>query len=86
MALIERAFIYTKEAHQGQKRLSGEAVFTHVLAIANFLADWHLDTASIVAGLLHDVPEDTTKTLANIEKHFGKEIKDLVDGLTRIRK
>jgi len=85
-ALIERAFIYTKEAHRGQKRLSGEPVFTHALAIANFLADWHLDTASIVAGLLHDVPEDTTKTLVNIEKHFGKEIRDLVDGLTRIKK
>jgi len=84
--LIKQAFIYVKKAHQGQKRLSGEPVFTHALAIANFLADWRLDTTSIVAGLLHDVPEDTAKTLANVEKHFGKEVADLVDGLTRIRK
>ncbi len=83
-ALVKKAYRYAKKAHQGQKRLSGDPAFTHEVVVADILADWRLDTASVVAGLLHDVVEDTNKTVTNVEKHFGEEIAELVGGLTRV--
>jgi len=84
--LIKKAYQVAEKAHQGQKRLSGASVISHCLATANSLADWKLDSASIAAGLLHDVVEDTTVTIKEIKKKFGKDVSHLVDGLTRVGK
>jgi len=84
--LIKKAYQIAEKAHQGQKRLSGSSVISHCLATANFLADWELDSASIAAGLLHDVVEDTSVTIKAIEKRLGKDVSRLVDGLTRVGK
>jgi GTP pyrophosphokinase len=83
-SLIEKAYQFAKKGHEGQKRLSGEEFITHPLAVGEILADWHLDTGSIVAGLLHDVIEDGGVKRETLEKEFGKEITDLVDGVTKI--
>lgn len=82
--LIEKAYLMAKSSHEGQKRLSGEDYIYHPLAVAQFLASWKLDRYSICAGLLHDVVEDGGKTLEGLEKNFGKEITQLVDGVTKI--
>jgi len=84
--LIKKTYQVAEKAHQGQKRLSGDPVISHCLATANFLADWKLDSASIAAGLLHDVVEDTPVTIKAIEKKLGKDVSRLVDGLTRVGK
>jgi len=81
---IKDAFEFAKEAHAGQNRLSGESVITHLLETASILADWRLDTTSIVAGLLHDIVEDTDKTLNQIENKFGSEVAVIVNGVTKI--
>jgi len=77
-ALIARAYHFAKEAHQGQKRFSGEPYFSHPVATARGLADLKLDAMTIAAGLLHDVPEDTSLILEDVEKEFGKELAFLV--------
>jgi len=82
--LIEKAFSLAREAHHGQKRLSGEPVINHPLAVAEVLADWRLDSVSIAAGLLHDVVEDSEISLDQLRKKFGEEIANLVDGVTKI--
>lgn len=84
--LIKKAYLVAEKAHQGQKRLSGDPVISHCLAVANFLADWKLDSVSIAAGLLHDAVEDTTITVRAIEKRLGKDVSRLVNGLTRVGK
>ena len=84
LSLIKKAFVFTAQAHQGQKRLSGEDFLAHPLAVAETLVDWRLDTGSIVAGLLHDVVEDGGIRLEKLEKEFGQEITDLVNGVTKI--
>ncbi len=83
-ALIKRAYHFAKEAHEGQKRFSGEPYFSHPLATARGLAGLKLDAVTIAAGLLHDVPEDTPLTLEDVEKEFGKELAFLVGGITKI--
>ena len=82
--LINSAYEFAKEAHKGQKRRSGEPYFNHTLATANRLAEWGLDEATIAAGLLHDVVEDTDVTIKDIANKFGKEIAFLVDGITKL--
>ncbi len=82
--LINRAYEFAITAHQGQKRLSGAPVTTHILAVAKIIVDWKLDSASIVAALLHDVVEDTSIKVEDIKGVFGEEIAELVDGLTRV--
>lgn len=82
--LIGSAYEFAKEAHKGQKRLTGEPYFNHALATANQLAEWGLDEATIAAGLLHDAVEDTDVTTEDITKEFGKEIAFLVDGITKL--
>lgn len=82
--LIDLAYQVAKKAHEGQKRLSGEEYLCHPLAVSQFLASWKLDSYSICAGLLHDTVEDGGQTLEGLEKKFGREIADLVNGVTKI--
>lgn len=84
--LVERAFEFAKKAHENQKRLSGEEYIQHPIKVAQFLTEMHLDPKAIAAGFLHDVPDDTAKTLKDIEKEFGKEVAFLVDGVSKLGK
>lgn len=81
---LERAYALASEAHRGQFRLSGDAFINHPLEVSYVLAQLQLDTATIVAGLLHDVVEDTGVTLDEIRQNFGDEIALLVDGVTKL--
>ncbi|HAN44171.1 MAG TPA: (p)ppGpp synthetase [Ruminococcaceae bacterium] len=83
---ITKAFLLAKEAHEGQMRDSGEPYICHPLAVSIILVDLGMDTDSIVAALLHDVVEDTQTTLSTVEKMFGKEVAQMVDGVTKLRK
>ena len=85
-ALLERAYVYSAKVHQGQMRLSGEAYLTHPLAVSEILADMRLDEVTVAAGLLHDTLEDTLATEEEIETQFGREIRFLVEGLTKLGK
>lgn len=82
--LVARAYRFAEKAHAGQKRKSGELYFKHPLAAAETLASWNLDEATIGAGLLHDVVEDTTVTLEEIRREFGDEMAFLVDGVSKL--
>ncbi len=82
--LIEKAYELSKFAHRNQKRYSGEPYFMHPLAVAEILSDLKLDQESIIAGLLHDVVEDTDTSLEEIEKIFGRDIAQLIDGVTKL--
>src|SRR3954464_8992644 len=77
-ALMERGYTYSQWAHRNQRRRSGEPYFVHPAGVAGIIADLHLDTASVCAGLLHDVVEDTDTTLSDVANHFGTEIARLV--------
>jgi GTP pyrophosphokinase len=83
-AMIERAFQVAAAAHAGQQRENGDPYITHPVAVAQILAQYRLDTASVATALLHDVAEDTKTGLAEIEKRFGKEVARLVDGVTKL--
>ncbi|HTM45187.1 MAG TPA: bifunctional (p)ppGpp synthetase/guanosine-3',5'-bis(diphosphate) 3'-pyrophosphohydrolase [Polyangiaceae bacterium] len=85
-AAIERAYHYAQWAHRDQQRKSGDPYFIHPANVAGLIAELKLDTASICAGLLHDVVEDTSVTLSDIEGNFGSEVAGLVDGLTKLNK
>ena len=84
LSLIEDAYRIAQEAHGDQIRKSGEPYIIHPLNVAIILAELELDKESIVAGLLHDVVEDTRFTYEDIEKRFGAEIADLVEGVTKV--
>ena len=84
--LIEKAFEIANDAHKGQKRFSGEDYIQHPLRVAQTLNEFKLDPKTIAAGILHDVPEDTSVSLKEIEKNFGKEIAFLVDGVSKLGK
>jgi len=84
--LIARAHQFAEAAHRGQKRASGEDYADHTVEVARILAELHLDTMSIVSGLVHDVVEDTSVTLEQVESEFGAEIATIVDGVTKIGK
>ncbi|PIP17584.1 MAG: hypothetical protein COX43_03555 [Parcubacteria group bacterium CG23_combo_of_CG06-09_8_20_14_all_35_9] len=84
--LVKLAYEFAQKAHKGQKRLSGEDYIQHPLHTAQILAEMRADITSIIAGLLHDVPEDTNYTIQDIEKDFGKEVASLVDGITKLGK
>jgi GTP diphosphokinase / guanosine-3',5'-bis(diphosphate) 3'-diphosphatase len=83
-AQITRAYEFSKVAHQGQKRRSGEDYIVHCVEVAEILADLHLDTVTLVSALIHDVVEDTPATLEDVQKAFGREAATVVDGLTKI--
>jgi len=82
--LLARAYRFSEAAHLGQKRLSGENFVSHCVEVAKILADLQLDTVTVASGLIHDVVEDTSVSVADIEAEFGKEIAEIVDGLTKI--
>ena len=82
--MIEKAYKVASEAHEGQKRKSGEPYIIHPLCVAIILADLELDKETIVAGLLHDAVEDTWMTYEEVEKEFGSEVALLVDGVTKL--
>ncbi|SFB36059.1 GTP pyrophosphokinase [Acetitomaculum ruminis DSM 5522] len=83
-SMIEKAYNLAKTAHEGQKRKSGEPYIIHPLCTALILADLELDKETITAGILHDVVEDTIKTLDEIKDEFGEEVALLVDGVTKL--
>ncbi|MEO8376728.1 MAG: bifunctional (p)ppGpp synthetase/guanosine-3',5'-bis(diphosphate) 3'-pyrophosphohydrolase [Candidatus Sumerlaeota bacterium] len=82
--LIQHAYDFAKRHHEGQLRLSGEPYIHHPVAVAGYLAELHLDAASISAGLLHDVLEDTKVSREQLDKEFPSPVGDLVQGVTKI--
>ena len=82
--IIEKAFLLSQKAHTDQFRKTGEPFIEHPLEVANILVDLHLDAPSLATALLHDVVEDTSITLKEIEKQFGKTVSFLVDGVTKL--
>lgn len=82
--LVKRAYFYAEQAHDGQKRRSGEAYITHPLAVADILAQMHMDHQSLMAAMLHDVIEDTGISKKAIAKQFGDAVADLVDGVSKL--
>jgi guanosine-3',5'-bis(diphosphate) 3'-pyrophosphohydrolase len=84
--VLARAYRFSAASHQGQQRASGEPYLSHPLEVANLLVDFKMDVTTVTAGLLHDVLEDTTATKADLEREFGGEIAELVDGVTKIGK
>jgi GTP pyrophosphokinase/guanosine-3',5'-bis(diphosphate) 3'-pyrophosphohydrolase len=83
-ALINRAYIYATKMHGSQKRHSGDPYFAHPIEVAGILTEYKLDTATIVAGLLHDTIEDTDATRTEIARLFGEPIAELVEGVTKL--
>ena len=81
---LSKAYAFALNAHKDQKRDSGDPYLTHPVAVANILTDLKLDSATIATGLLHDTIEDTKTTYKTVEKEFGKEVADLVEGVTKI--
>jgi RelA/SpoT family (p)ppGpp synthetase len=81
---VMHAYDFGAAAHEGQKRKSGEAYISHPVAVAQELADMHLDSQAITAAILHDVVEDTDASLAQIEEKFGPEVAGLVDGVSKL--
>lgn len=82
--MIKQAYSFAEKAHAPQKRLTGEPYITHPLEIAYILAGLQMDTPTIIAGLLHDVIEDTKYTYEDIQENFGAEVAELVEGVTKI--
>jgi GTP pyrophosphokinase len=84
--VLQRAYRFSEVSHQGQQRASGEPYLSHPLEVAHLLVGFKMDVTTVTAGLLHDVLEDTAATKEQLEREFGKEIADLVDGVTKIGK
>jgi len=84
LGVLRRAFELAAGAHEGQLRVSGAPYLEHPLAVAHILADLHSDVPTLAAGLLHDVVEDTSVSLAAIRRQFDPEIALLVDGVTKL--
>lgn len=84
--LVRDAYAFAEVAHRGQTRYSGEPYITHPLAVAGALAEWQMDAQAIIAALLHDVMEDTAVGKAEIARRFGRQVAELVDGLSKLDK
>ena len=82
--LVKRAYFYAEQAHEGQRRRSGEAYVTHPLAVAGILAKMHMDHQSLMAAMLHDVIEDTGISKTALSEQFGETVADLVDGVSKL--
>lgn len=82
--LVRRAYFYAEQAHDGQRRRSGEAYVTHPLAVASILADMHMDHQSLMAAMLHDVIEDTGIAKEALHSQFGETVAELVDGVSKL--
>ncbi len=83
---LREAYAYARESHKGQTRMDGTPYVMHPLASAIILTELHVDEDTLIACLLHDVPEDTDRTLGDIENKFGKKVAFLVDGVTKLSK
>jgi len=81
---VVQAYEFGANAHDGQTRLSGEPYISHPVAVAQFLADMHMDPQAIAAAILHDVLEDTGTLIAELEAQFGSEVALLVDGVSKL--
>jgi len=81
---VKRAFYYAEQAHDGQRRRSGEPYVTHPLAVANILANMHMDHQSLMAAMLHDVIEDTGVAKQALGEQFGRPVAELVDGVSKL--
>src|SRR3970040_2122649 len=86
VAEVYRAYLFGAEAHEGQHRRSGEPYIFHPIEVARILAHMHLDSKSISAAILHDVIEDTRHGKDSIAELFGKDVAELVDGVSKIDK
>jgi RelA/SpoT family (p)ppGpp synthetase len=86
VARLSEAYRFSEAAHSGQLRQSGDPYISHPLAVAEILADWHLDGQTLMAALLHDVTEDTSVTKDEISDTFGKPVAELVDGVSKLDK
>src|SRR5512137_1311112 len=86
LEVVRKAYVYCAKVHQGQTRLSGEPYLIHPMEVAALLADLKLDVPTVVTGLLHDTVEDTLTTPEELENIFGREVANLVDGVTKIGK
>jgi GTP pyrophosphokinase len=86
LATVTQAFDFAFDAHADQKRISGEPYISHPLAVARILAELGLDPVAVTAALLHDIPEDTEYSLADVEERFGPDVSRLVDGVTKLSK
>ncbi|MGQ9920718.1 MAG: RelA/SpoT family protein [Desulfobacca sp.] len=84
ISLIQRAYVFSAQSHEGQVRLSGEPYLSHPLEVAYLLAQMGLDPVSVACGLLHDTVEDTHATLDDLDELFGEEVADIINGVTRI--
>ena len=85
-ALVERAYDVAAAAHAGARRKSGEPYITHPVAVATILAEMQMDGETLAAALLHDVPEDTEVTIADVRAQFGDKVARLVDGVTKLER
>lgn len=83
-AWLRSVYDYSEEMHRGQTRKSGDDYFSHPVHVASILADLRFDPMCVAIGLLHDVLEDTTASFADLENHFGREVAELVDGVSKI--
>src|SRR5882762_180500 len=86
VARLEGAYRFSEATHAGQTRQSGDRYISHPLAVAEILAEWHLDGQTLMAALLHDVTEDTSVTKDEISDTFGKPVAELVDGVSKLDK
>lgn len=84
LSAVSEAYALAEEAHSGQRRASGERFVTHAVEVATILAGLGLDTDAVISGLVHDVVEDTSVDLEEIDKRFGKGVATIVDGVTKI--
>lgn len=82
--IVEKAYAFAKEMHEGQFRSSGEPYVTHPVEVAQILAEMKMDITTIVTALLHDTVEDTDATFEDLEKNFGKSVSDLVNGVSKL--
>lgn len=83
---IKEAFAFSAQAHASQRRMSGEPYITHPLAVAGAVVEWRMDADAVIAALLHDVLEDTGTSKRELAEKFGREVADLVDGLSKLDK
>jgi GTP diphosphokinase / guanosine-3',5'-bis(diphosphate) 3'-diphosphatase len=83
-SLIQKAYVFSAKAHEGQLRLNGEPYLSHPLEVAYLLAQMGLGPVTVSCGLLHDTVEDTTASLDDLDEYFGEEVTDIVNGVTKI--
>lgn len=86
LELLKVAFDFAEEAHDGQKRATGEPYITHPIAVCEILLAYHADITTLISALLHDVVEDTSVPILEIDRRFGERVAEIVEGLTKVEK